>query len=131
MFFLLLGIFVVIKMDSSVPLAESEAVDPRVVWLLFLGTTFFFYSWFWQRTGSTLGMDAWKIRVVSELDGNNPHWINCLLRLIFACLSFACLGLGYLWVVFKGYSWHDKLSQTRVVFTGQPKAKKNKKKNKK
>ena len=44
LFFLLLGVFVFIKMDSAVPLSESESVDPRVVWLLFLGTIFFFYS---------------------------------------------------------------------------------------
>lgn len=124
MFFVALGVFVVFKMDSSVPLAESEAIDPRIVWLLFLGIIFFFYAWFWQKTGQTLGMQAWKIRIVSELDGGNPHWINSLLRLVFACLSIACFGLGYLWLLFRPYSWHDKLSQTRIVYIGKAKGKK-------
>ncbi len=122
LFFLLLGIFVFIKMDSSVPLAESQSVDPRVVWLLFLGTIFFFYSWFWQKSGQTLGMRAWKIKIVSDL-GGNPHLVNCFIRLVFATLSMACFGLGYLWLLFKPYSWHDKLSQTRIVFVGKEKQK--------
>ena len=122
MFFLALGIFVMFKLDTSVPLAESQALDPRIVWLLYLGITFFFYSWFWQKNGQTLGMQVWKIRIVSEL-GGNPHWINSLLLLVFACLSIACFGLGYLWLLFRPYSWHDKLSQTRIVFIGKQKIK--------
>ena len=122
LFFLLLGIFVLVKMDSSVPLAESQAIDPRIVWLLFLGTIFFFYSWFWQKSGQALGMRAWKIKIVSEL-GGSPHLVNCFIRLVFAALSMACFGLGYLWLLFKPYSWHDKLSQTRIVFVGTKKDK--------
>ncbi len=120
MFFVVLGVFVAFKIDTAVPFADSESVDARIVWLLYLGITFFFYSWFWQKNGQTLGMQVWRIRIVSEL-GGNPHWINSFLRLVFACLSIACFGLGYLWLLFRPYSWHDKLSQTRVVFIGKNK----------
>ena len=117
LFFLVIGVFVLFKMDTSVPLAESEALDPRIVWLLYLGTTFMFYAWFWQKSGQTLGMRVWKIKIVSEL-GGNPHLVSCIVRLIFALLSIACFGLGYLWLLFRPYSWHDRLSQTRIVFLG-------------
>ena len=121
LFFVVLGIFVIFKMDSSVALADSHAIDKRVVWLTYLGTTFLFYAWFWQKSGQTLGMRVWKIKIISEL-GGNPHWLTSLIRLGFAILSMACLGLGYLWLLFKPYSWHDKFSQTRVVFVGNEKS---------
>lgn len=120
LFFVVLGVFVFFKIDTTVPFAESETIDPRIVWALYISTTFFFYAWFWQKSGQTLGMRVWKIRIVSEL-GGNPHWINSLLRLAFAPISIACFGLGYLWLLFRPYSWHDKLSQTRVVFIGKSK----------
>ena len=75
---------------------------------------FIFYSWFWHKSGQTLGMQVWKIRIVSDF-GGNPSWPVCFLRLVFALLSIACLGLGYWWRLFKPYTWHDRLSQTRIV----------------
>jgi uncharacterized RDD family membrane protein YckC len=59
-------------------------------------------------------MRAWKIRIVSE-QGGNPGWGASYLRLAAALLSIACFGLGYFWRLFKPYTWHDKLSRTRIV----------------
>ena len=59
-------------------------------------------------------MKVWKIRLINDY-GYNPSWPTCFLRLTFALLSFAFFGLGYLWRLFKPYTWHDRLSQTRVV----------------
>ena len=75
---------------------------------------FIFYSWFWKKSGQTLGMRVWKIRIISEL-GGNPSWAICFFRLTFALLSIACFGIGYWWRLFKPYTWHDKLSQTRII----------------
>lgn len=75
---------------------------------------FIFYTWFWNKSGQTLGMRVWKIRIVSEF-GGNPSWAICFLRLTFALLSIACLGLGYWWRLFKPYTWHDRLSQTSII----------------
>ena len=75
---------------------------------------FIIYSWFWKKSGQTLGMRVWKIRIISEL-GGNPSWAICFLRLTFALLSIACFGIGYWWRLFKPYTWHDKLSQTRII----------------
>ncbi len=75
---------------------------------------FFFYSGFWHKAGQTLGMKVWKIQVINEY-GYNPSWQISFLRLTFAILSLACFGLGYFWRLFTPYTWHDRLSQTRVV----------------
>ncbi len=94
---------------------RGEAVEPNVAFKLYLiFVVFTFYAWFWHKSGQTLGMRAWKIRIVSEF-GGNPSWAIGYLRLLFALLSWACLGLGYWWRLFKPYTWHDRLSQTRIV----------------
>lgn len=95
---------------------RGEAVKPSIAYTLFLVfVVFTFYAWFWHKSGQTLGMSAWKIRIVSEF-GGNPGWAVSYLRLLFALLSWACLGLGYWWRLFKPYTWHDRLSQTRILY---------------
>ncbi|MFT5221216.1 MAG: putative RDD family membrane protein YckC [Gammaproteobacteria bacterium] len=92
---------------------EAVSSSPLYSLSLFL-SVFVFYAWFWQKSGQTLGMKVWKIRIISEF-GGNPSWSISFLRLCFSLLSIACLGLGYFWRLFKPYTWHDKLSQTIVI----------------
>ena len=89
---------------------ESDTIIYLCIFLVVLG----FYSWFWNKSGQTLGMRVWKIRIVSEL-GGNPSWPISFLRIIFAIFSIACFGIGYWWRLFKPYTWHDKFSQTRII----------------
>lgn len=94
---------------------EGEAIEASHFYNLFLLLLIFiFYSWFWTRSGQTLGMRVWKIRIISDF-GGNPGWASCFLRLIFALISILCLGLGYWWRLFKPYTWHDHVSQTRII----------------
>jgi len=110
-------IFAVLFFATAVAVVfnHGEAIHSNPVFSLYLLFTLFsFYAWFWHRSGQTLGMRVWKIRIVSE-SGGNPGWGVCYLRLVCALLSFACFGLGYLWRIFKPYTWHDRLSRTRIV----------------
>lgn len=110
-------IFAVLFFASAVAIIfnRGEAIESSPAFSLYLMFTLFtFYAWFWRRSGQTLGMRAWKIRIVSEL-GGNPGWGASYLRLVFALLSIACFGLGYVWRLFKPYTWHDRLSRTRIV----------------
>jgi len=92
--------------------AAIESNPSFNLYLVFI--VFTFYAWFWNKSGQTLGMRVWKIRIVSDL-GGNPGWGTSFLRLSFAVLSLLCLGLGYFWRLFRPYTWHDKLSQTRII----------------
>ncbi len=94
---------------------QGEAIEsnPWFTFCLIL-TLFTFYAWFWNKSGQTLGMQVWKIRIVSE-SGSNPDWSVCYLRLISALLSILCFGLGYWWRLFRPYTWHDRLSKTRII----------------
>lgn len=96
------------------PFNNGEAVEGPAYTLYLLGLIFLYYGWFWHRAGQTLGMKTWKIRVINEY-GMNPGWGECFLRWLFALLSAACFGLGYLWRLFTPYTWHDRLSHTRVI----------------
>ncbi|MCP4287545.1 MAG: RDD family protein [bacterium] len=110
-------IFAVLFLAAALALIfnRGEAIEASPAFSLYLLFTLFsFYAWFWHKSGQTLGMRVWKIRIVSEF-GGNPSWGNSYLRLMFALLSLACFGLGYLWRLFKPYTWHDKLSQTSII----------------
>ena len=75
-----------------------------------------FFGWFWTHGGQTLGMRVWRIQVVT-LDGGPLGLRQAMLRFCSALLSWAALGLGFLWVLFdrERMAWHDRLSGTRLV----------------
>jgi len=70
----------------------------------------------WTRGGQTIGMRAWRLRVVNE-DGSRVTWGRALLRFILATLSFALLGAGFWWQFFdrEKRSAHDAIAHTRML----------------
>lgn len=78
--------------------------------------TALFFGWFWTRSGQTLGMQAWRLRV-QQPDGRPISWRQAMIRMGGAVLSALCLGAGYWWALFdrEKCAWHDRLSDTRVV----------------
>ena len=79
-------------------------------------TIFFFFSWFWIKNGQTLGMQAWRIKLIST-NGKNIYLKQASIRLLAACVSAGFFGLGYLWILLeaKNRSWHDIISKTRLI----------------
>jgi uncharacterized RDD family membrane protein YckC len=77
-----------------------------------------FFGVFWTR-GETLGMRAWKLRIVAE-DDRPPGWGRAMLRFGTALVSLAALGLGFAWVLIDRdrQAWHDRWSGTRLERTG-------------
>jgi|WetSurSiteA1Bulk_404760.scaffolds.fasta_scaffold78757_2 uncharacterized RDD family membrane protein YckC len=84
--------------------------------LYLLGIIVGYYAWPWIKGGQTLGMRAWRLRVV-RADGGGLRLPDALLRLAAAVLSWMVVGLGFLWVLVDrdGLAWHDRLSRTRLV----------------
>lgn len=90
------------------------------IWLfpLLVLATLGFYSWFWTHGGQTLGMRAWKLKVVhARLDGSPITLTQCLLRCLTGIFSWGAFGLGYLWVYVDPSrdTWHDIMSGTRTL----------------
>ena len=78
--------------------------------------TFAFFAYFWTRRGQTVGMLAWHLRVETA-DGSPFRLAHALLRFVGALLSFATLGVGYLWMLIDPdrRTWPDMLSGTQVI----------------
>jgi uncharacterized RDD family membrane protein YckC len=95
-----------------------RAVDPGTGWFeaLLVGVAALFYGWFWTHGGQTVGMRAWRIRVVGR-NGAPVGWRTALVRFAAAWLSALPLGLGLWWVLVdpERRAWHDRLSGTAVV----------------
>jgi uncharacterized RDD family membrane protein YckC len=99
--------------------AISPATNPalELVYRVVLGAIIiFFFGYAWTRSGQTLGMTTWGLRVERN-DGRLLDWRTVLFRLAAAILSLLPAGLGFLWIVFdrEGRAWHDRLTGTRVV----------------
>lgn len=77
-----------------------------------------FFAWFWTHGGQTLGMRAWRLKLVAA-DGSSATLKQALVRYAAAWLSLLAAGLGYLWVLIDkdGLAWHDRLSGTRLLIT--------------
>ncbi|MHB8453644.1 MAG: RDD family protein [Acidiferrobacterales bacterium] len=84
--------------------------------LYLLAVAFLFFGGFWVHGGQTLGMRAWRLRVV-DYAGNPVSWKQALLRFLGALISWAALGGGYLWVLVDHdrRAWHDRFSGTHLV----------------
>jgi len=98
----------------------NEIISIPVLPLLLPIVIILFYLYFWLKTGQTLGMQTWRIRLVSAR--NQPLTIRqCIIRLLFATLSFSCAGLGYFWIWLDParLAWHDRLSGTRVILVAK------------
>lgn len=88
-------------------------------WILLL---MLFYMWFWHKSGQTLGMRTWRIKLVSGQLQTPPGWRQCLYRSITGIFSFSCLGAGY-WIALihpQRACLHDLLSRTQVVVLPKP-----------
>lgn len=105
--------------------AEDGTVqlDAWLVQLIALLTVTGFYCSFWIKSGQTLGMQAWRIKL-ADFSGAQASPRQAIIRCLAALLSAACLGLGYLWCLVdsNGRYWHDYLSKTELVLL--PKTKK-------
>lgn len=98
-----------------VAVANDAVAGPAVRTVLFL-EMYGFFAWFWVRRGQTLGMLAWHLQV-RDTGGGPITLTQATLRFLAALPSFACLGLGYLWILVDPArrSWSDMLSSSRVV----------------
>lgn len=116
---LLLALMLVATSLITLPLGMPE--DGMLLafqWFLFELIPLIFFTGFWHRGGQTLGMRAWRVKVV-RTDGAPLSWGDALKRHLAALLSCLPLGLGFLWAAVdpEGLAWHDRLSGTRLVLT--------------
>jgi uncharacterized RDD family membrane protein YckC len=83
-------------------------------WLFAVAYAYFAISW--ARVGATIGMRAWKLKLVRE-DGARVDMRTAALRFVLALLSLALLGCGfwYAWFDPDRRTWHDRVCGTRMT----------------
>lgn len=100
--------------DGTIPTEDEETLGV-LIWaiaapLIFIGT------WVLNATGGSLGKRMLGLRIVrADLRAPGVGW--GLGRTLTAWLSWAVVGLGFLWATWddQTQTWHDKMSGTYVV----------------
>jgi uncharacterized RDD family membrane protein YckC len=95
--------------------AESGWVR-HVFQLYLLGILFAYFSAFWLRSGQTLAMKTWRIRLVNA-DGGTLTFRQALLRFFLALLGLLLAGAGFWWALFDRdrQFLHDRIAGTRLI----------------
>ncbi len=117
-------VFTAVLLVATVPFvllargAPTSEVGKFIFQFYLLAVALLFFGWFWVHGGQTLGMRTWHLRLVNGT-GGAISWKQALLRFLGALLSWAALGVGYLWILIDrdGRAWHDRLSGTHLVVT--------------
>jgi len=97
--------------------AISSFLGGNLMLLSYFLISFIFYVYFWYfNDGQTLGMQAWKIKLVA--DDNQAISIKSMLqRLVLGLLFGSIAGLNFFVILFRSdkRSLNDIFSKTRIV----------------
>lgn len=99
------------------PFNQGEAIQSRFVFPLYLlFVSFIFYGWFWTHGGQTLGLRAWKLRLVNH-EHADINWKQAFIRYITACASWLVFGLGIFWCLWQKdrMTWQDLSSKSYII----------------
>jgi len=117
-FVILVGFFFTAVFMSLLGIENIPAGSPvaKAIFMLLVLFTFGFYGWFWTHGGQTLGMRAWKLKLVGQ-NAESITWLQALFRFCYAIISWIPLGVGYLWMLIdkQNLSWHDRASKTYII----------------
>lgn len=102
----------------ALPFGDVNKVAMRDFWFtLWLITVCFAYlGGCWRYGGMTVGMRAWRVKIVSD-DDQKLSWPRCLLRFLVGVVSLGALCFGILWALVdsKKRAWHDLAARTVLI----------------
>lgn len=97
----------------------SMGIGGFIGWCLVLSA---FYVFFWRRGGQTLGMRAWRLKLIDDTATATaqqapPSFTNCCIRCLVAPPLFFLGGMGlwWCWLDPNHRSAYDRLSGTKIV----------------
>ncbi len=121
--FVLVGVATVMN-NGEAPGEFPASVNFSLMFII----CFLYYTTSWQRGGQTIGMKAWRIKLINNAPSTNgptkkqPQYkpiqlSQCMLRTSIGFFSLVAFGLGFFWMLVdkQQRSWHDMASLTRVV----------------
>ena len=82
----------------------------------FFVVAFLYHVGFWAWKGTTLGGIVCNVRIV-RTSGEDPRFVDALVRGLSGIFSVVALGIGVLWMLndAEKQMWHDKIAGTVVV----------------
>lgn len=117
--------------DALVVIALSFACALLFVWLagdatqgirhyllqLFLWMSIgVYFVWCWHKSGQTLAMQTWKLKLVTQNSGLLPFNL-AIARYVLASMGLMLFGLGFLWAIVDRdrLFLHDRLLKTHIL----------------
>jgi uncharacterized RDD family membrane protein YckC len=98
-----------------------DLAHPPLAWrtglrLALLAVTGAYFVVSWARGGQTIGMRAWRLRVVDAAGGALPP-TRAVLRFAVGLVSLFFFGAGFLWCLVdrRKRSWHDIAARSQVA----------------
>jgi uncharacterized RDD family membrane protein YckC len=131
---LFLATALVLPFNAGQAFSTEQTVYPLYLAYLCL-ISFLYFAWSWVKAGQTLGLRAWKLKLI-RFDGGPVKWSHAGLRFIPLAFFWAllgvslqlqlrwltlfcglCLGLNFFWsLVDKNkLTGHDYLSKTHLI----------------
>ncbi|MCF6264545.1 MAG: RDD family protein [Xanthomonadales bacterium] len=100
---------------------SGEAITPeKMVYPLYLASLFLaawvYFAVSWRKGGATLGMRAWKVKLITE-DGDRISWGASMLRFCAAWLGLIVFASGFILSLLRKdrACWHDLVSHSWLV----------------
>ncbi|AFU98176.1 RDD family protein [Simiduia agarivorans] len=117
------AIALAVQVNLSGGLADGEKANLGPLGFVgMLAVIGLYFTFFWVRSGQTLGMKTWRLKIVAH-DGRRLGWGQAWLRWLLSCFSLGLAGTGFLWALIdrENQTLHDLLSksQTRLLPKGQ------------
>jgi len=109
---LLIAIFFIIA-TIAIALNDGQAVQHPLFYVALLIVAYLFFDWFWRHGGQTLGMRAWRIKVVAT----NQEKVTFKQSASRFITGLALFGFTYISVFVSPsqQALHDKLSKTKII----------------
>jgi uncharacterized RDD family membrane protein YckC len=116
--FPLLGLFIITSLIVAI-IRKGNIVAQHTLWfdVLIFSEMTLYYVYSWKIGGQTLGMRAWKIKIVPSDEQANLTWLQALIRFIVGIVSTLLLGLGLFWKLASknNQSWMDFASRSKTI----------------
>ncbi len=93
----------------------------RYLFQLFLWASIgIYFVWCWQKSGQTLAMQTWKLKLVTSRSDQKSQLLPVKLaiaRFVLASISLMLFGIGFLWATIDRdrLFLHDRLLKTRII----------------
>jgi len=100
---------------------EADRGIARPLFQLYLtALTGLYFAWQWRRSGQTLAMKTWRMRLVTRA-GAPLTWRHALKRFAFALPGTLLFGAGFLWALVdrEGLFLHDRLAGTKIIMNDE------------